>query len=216
MSRIDNSDIEAALQAEHIDYTVLVSLDLSSGTQRLHIGRGQITVDGQVWSGMGEFSSVSAVVERPDGRDYSQLVLGLNGVDPSLLSLVPDRTEYINRAASLYVVPFNVSTGVPIEPIEAALFEGFMDFMSYERQSGGASISVTVKHQDCLYSETIGLMYNDEHQQMLYSGDQMCDLIPAMMNSEISWGGGRVAHGVTDVRQIRTIGGAPAIVSATP
>ena len=199
MSRIENADVEAAIVADHIDYTVLVELQFVSGTQRFHIGRGQITVDGQVWVGTGEFTSISAIIERPDGRDYSQLVVGLSGVDPSLLAYVPNRTDYAGQPASLYFVPFNVTTGLAIVPIEPAWFEGFMDFMTYERKASSASISVTIKHQDCLYAETIGLLLADEHQQSLFPGDLLCNLIPDTRATEIVWGGSKVDSGVTDI-----------------
>lgn len=199
MSRISNASTETALASDHVLYNILVYLNFASGSLRLHMGIGNITVDGQTWSGMGEFASITSVSERPDGRDYSNLTLGLNGIDATLLAKVPDRDEYIGRAAAVYVVAFNPDTYAPIEPIEAALFEGFMDIMAYERVQGGANISLTIKHIDALYAESIGLTNSDEHHQTLFSGDLICNLIPAAQDTEIVWGGSRVATGIKDL-----------------
>lgn len=199
MSRIVQAANEAALNAEHVLYNVLADLDFVSGRQRFHIGGGTITANGYSWIGLGGFASISTITERPDGRDFTRLTLGLNGADPAILAKVPDKTDYIGRSASITIVVHDPVTLAVIEPIESPVFEGFMDYMSYERSMGKANIMLTVKHVDSLYAESIGLFYTSEHQKMLYPGDLICDFIPGLMDKEISWGGGKVAAGVTDV-----------------
>lgn len=199
MSRITLSDIEASLQAEHILFTVLATLDFASGAVRAHIGVGDLTIGGQTYLGTGEFSALSTITERPDGRDYTQLTVGLKGVSPTYLAQVPDRTDYFGRYASIQYVVFNRTTYLPVEPIEAAVFEGFMDFMSYERSAGSASIAVTIKHFDSIYAQSPDQWFTDEHQKALFASDAMFDQLAAMNDQEIIWGGGKVNSGATDV-----------------
>jgi hypothetical protein len=195
MSRFVQAANEAAFVAEHIDYAVMCELNFVSGLVRAHLGVGDIVVNGNTYTGLGKFGSISSITERPDGRDYTQLRLGVSGVDPSVLALVPDRSQYFNRYASIYMVAFNTATMQPITPTEAAIFQGFMDSMSYQRSQGAATIQLIVKHWDSIYAESIDLWYTNDHHQSIYTGDLLFDQVPAIQDKDIVWGGAAVETG---------------------
>jgi hypothetical protein len=195
VSRFTNAANEAAFSAEHVLWVVLADLDFASGAVRAHMGAGDIVLNGLTYSGLGEFASLSEISERPDARDFSAVSVGLKGIDPALLSKVPTRSEYVGRFATITLVAFNPETYQPITPLEAALFEGFMDVMTFERQESTASITLTLKHFDSLYAQTIGLWNTSEHQKGEYSGDTIFDLIPTLQDKEIRWGNEKVSGG---------------------
>jgi hypothetical protein len=188
VSRFANVATENAFSAEHVLWVALADLDFASGAVRVHMGVGDIVLNGLTYSGMGEFASLSEISERPDARDFSQVSVGLKGVDPALLAKVPTRSDYVGRFASITLVAFDPNTYQPITPLEAALFEGFMDVMTFERQAGAANITLTLKHFDSLYAQSIGLWNTPEHQKAEYPGDTAFDLIATLQDKEIRWG----------------------------
>lgn len=201
MSRFTNSAIEAALDGEHVAYAVACELDFVSGMVRAHLGVGELVVNGNTFYGVGVagnggLGAISEISERPDGRDYTQLRLSLSGVDPSLLALIPSRDEWYMRDASVYFLPLDPETMVPITPIEPAIFSGFMSNLSRERKRGLASVQLTVKHYDALFADSSQLLYTQEHQVALgFTTDTLLLLVPETIDKEITWGGHNVSIG---------------------
>jgi hypothetical protein len=197
MTRFVTSANETAFDQEHVDFAIAASLDFASGVVRAHMGIGELTINGNVFYGVGSagnggFGSLSSIIERPDSRDLGQLKLALSGVDTVLVGKVPTRAEYYGRFASIYFIPLDSLTMQPLLPIEAAIFEGFMDMMVYQRRRGNATVELTVKHYDSKFQDAIGLLYTDEHQKLLFSSDNYFDQLPAIQNKEVVWGGDKV------------------------
>lgn len=201
MTRWTNSAIETALDQEHVPYAVAAELDFVSGMVRAHLGAGELIVNGVTFYGVGTvgnggLGAISEISERPDGRDYTQLRLAVSGVDPSLLALIPDRNEWYMQDASVYFLPLDPETMLPITPTEPAIFSGFMANMSRERKRGVASVQMTVKHYDAMFAEASQLLYTQEHQVALgFTTDTLLLLVPETIDKEITWGGRTLSTG---------------------
>lgn len=199
MSRWTNSAIETALEQEHVPYAVAAELDFLSGMVRVHLGVGELIVNGTTFYGVGVagnggLGAISEISERPDGRDYTQLRLALSGVDPTLLALVPDRDDWYMRDASVYFLPLDPETMTPITPTEPAIFSGFMSNLSRERKRGVATVQLTVKHYDSLFADASQLLYTQEHQVALgFTTDTLLLLVPDTIDKDITWGGRNVS-----------------------
>lgn len=201
MTRFNDVSIEAALDAEHVDYCVAVALDFVSGMVRAHLGGGTITINGNDYlgvgvAGSGGFGSLSALIERPDARNYSEIKVSLSGVNPAMVGKVPTRSDYRGRYASIYFFPLDPVTLKPVNPSEPPRAEGFMDYLSFDRKQGSASIQITIKSFDSIFQRKIGLLYTDEHQKGLgFTTDKFFNTIPSIQNKEIYWGGFPVKAG---------------------
>lgn len=194
MTRFSQPANQAVFEQEHVDYGIAVALDFLSGMVRAHMGVGNLVFNGNTYQGVGTagsggFGGLSAVVEKPDARDTSELYLLLSGIDPFLLSEVPQRAEYYGRFASIFFIPVDSTTMKPLGPAEPAIFEGFMDQLAYSRKQASASIQLTVKHYDSLFQNTIGLLYTDESQKSLFSTDNFFDQVSSLANKKVQWGG---------------------------
>jgi hypothetical protein len=197
MTRFNDSNVEAALDAEHVDFCIAATFDFVSGVVRAHLGYGVININGNDFIGVGTpgtggVGSISAISERPDARNFSQIQVGLSGVDPAFMTKVPNRTDYRGRYCAIYLFPLDPKTLQPVNPTEPPRAEGFIDFMSRERKQGTASISVTLNSFDSLFQKAIGLTYTDQSQKSLgpaFANDSFFDTVPLVQNTQIFWGG---------------------------
>lgn len=194
MTRYTQPANQAAFDQEHVDFALAVQLNFTSGVVRAHMGVGTLTIGGNDFLGVGSagsggFGSVSSITEDPNQRNVGELYLSLSGIDPTMVGRVPQRAEYYNQFASIYFLPLDSVTMLPITPIEPAIFEGFMDLLTYSRTRGSAAIQLTVKHYDSLFQNTVGLLYTDESQKSLFPTDNYFDQIAAIANKKVQWGG---------------------------
>lgn len=194
MSRFQTPANQTAFDQEHVDFAIAAAMDFTSGMVRAHMGMGPLIIGGQTFTGIGSVAnggvgSLSSVIEQPDQRNTSELYLALSGVDPTLVGKVPQRGEYFGRFATIYFLPIDSKTMLPLSPIEPPIFEGFMDQMVYTRKQGSAQIQLTVKHYDSLFQNSVGLLFTDESQKSLFPTDGFFSVIASLPNSQIVWGG---------------------------
>jgi hypothetical protein len=194
MTRYTQPANQAAFDQEHVDFALAVELNFTSGVIRAHMGVGTLTIGGNDFLGVGSlgsggFGSLSTITEDPNQRNVGELLLSLSGIDPTILGKVPQRAEYYNKFASVYFIPIDSKTLLPLSPIEPAMFEGFMDLLVYTRNRTSAAIQLTVKHYDSLFQNSVGLLYTDESQKSLFPTDNFFDQIAAIANKKVQWGG---------------------------
>lgn len=194
MTRFSQPANQAAFDAEHVDFAVAAQLNFVSGTVRCHMGLGPLIINGQTFTGIGSVAnggvgSLSSMVEQPSQRNANSMYLAISGVDPTLVGKVPQRGDFWGQFASIYFLPIDPKTNLPLSPVEPAIYEGFMDQLVYTRKKGSAQIQLTVKHYDSLFDSAIGLLYTDESQKSLFSTDNFFSQIASLPNKQVVWGG---------------------------
>lgn len=199
MTRFVQPGNQAAFEQEHVDFAIAATLNFTSGIVRAHMGVGTLLFGGNTFTGIGAaanpsggFGSVSAMIEKPDARNTSQLYLSISGVDPTILGKVPQRSEFYGQFASVFFIPINSQSNSALSPGEPAIFEGFMDQLVYTRKHGVAQIQLTVKHYDSLFQQSIGLLYTDESQKSLFPTDNFFSQIATLPNKQVIWGGSAI------------------------
>lgn len=199
MTRFVQSANQAAFEQEHVDFCIAAEMNFVSGVVRAHMGMGPLTINGNVFTGIGSIGnggvgSISSVIEQPDQRNTSQLYIAISGVDPTLVGKVPQRGDYYAQFASIYLVPIDSKTMKPLTPIDPPIFEGFMEQLVYTRKQGSAQIQLTLNHYDSLFQNTIGLLYTDEDQKSLFPTDNFFSQIATLPNKQVVWGGKGVGN----------------------
>lgn len=197
MPRWANSTVTDAFNAEHVEFAVLVEMQFATGTVRVFGGIGQVTYNGNVYSGVGEFGSISQITERQDGRDFTSVTLELAGDDPAFNAKLTDRDEYFGRAAAVYVVPFDLRTWLPVA-VEPPVFRGFMDVMSKKRSEGQVSITLVVRNFMTEWANSIGATYTHEYLRSIDATDDFANMVHTVTTRQIYWGGRIVGTGGGD------------------
>lgn len=194
MTRFNQPANQAAFDGEHVDFAIAAQLNFLSGTVRCHMGIGTLKINGQNFIGIGStanggMGSLSPMVEQPSQRNANSMYLAISGVDPTLVGKVPQRGDFWGQFASIYFLPLDPKTYLPLSPTEPAIYEGFMDQLVYTRKRGSAQIQLTVRHYDSLFDSSIGLLYTDESQKSLFPTDNFFSQIASLPNKQVIWGG---------------------------
>lgn len=197
MTRIANAPTQTALDQAHVVYAYLVSLDFVSGMIRLFNGNGQLQYNGNTFIGAGDYGSISGITESTELRAADPLTLTLSGVTPNLIASAKNRTDYFGRSALVNIAVFDNKRKL-LTPIESAVWEGRMDQMLIARDAGGASISLVCENRLAIWNHTGEILFTDEWQQLLYSGDVGLDQLTTLTNKIVVWGGQKVAPNGTN------------------
>jgi hypothetical protein len=180
---------EAALP--HARMFLAADFDFSSGHVRTWTGWGNITINGQTYTGVGTLGEVSV------SPDHVRLVAErwsyrLSGVDPSLVP-ESDIDACFGRDVTEYF-GFLTEAGQLVATPEINR-EGRMDGIN-RADSDEPYIEVQAENRMALLDRTNGWRYTHEHQQSFFAGDDGLKLVASTMTAEITWGGKSTKPGV--------------------
>lgn len=191
MTWFASSTNETESQKEHAVEFIAVDLDFSSGHARAWTGLGDITISGNVYTGIGSLGSITTPPDRV-GLDANSKTFRLSGVDTSLISEA-DIDACFGRSITVYSGFLNPDTRALVDTPEIE-WEGRMD--SVRRVDGhNPIIEVNAEHRLVMLDQTDGWRYTHEHQQQFYAGDLGFDQVRAILLKDLVWGGQRAIIG---------------------
>lgn len=163
--------------------TVAVALDFPSGWVRINGSPVDLTIGGNLFTGIAGLGAISAVDEAAELRSYD-LTVSLSGVPVDAVSLALAEA-YQGRAGVVWEVPLSRTTGAPIaDPI--VVFRGRMDTMTIE-MGQTATVTVTLQNRLADWERPRVLRYTDEDQKRLHPGDKGLEFVPATTEKQIVW-----------------------------
>jgi hypothetical protein len=186
MARNLTAGMLTELTAEAVRPIHFVEAVFSGGTFRFWTGVGDITWDGELWTGAGNLLSITSMAETTLVR-ANGLVIRLNGINSSLLAAVLAQTQQ-SKTVKCWLGFLDSAGNVIADPYN--FFTGFMDLP--EIQEGPETSTVTIGAE----SELIELMrprmrrYTNEDQINEYSADKGFAFVNFIQNWNGTWGGG--------------------------
>lgn len=179
--------IEALLRKQVVRAARLLHLDFLTAPAWLWEGAGPLTtLDGRVWSGLGEFISISGI-DSAIGGQAPMASLTLSGVSPAVMAATfAAASEVKNRECAVHLQFFD-EQWQPLDP-PYALWLGVMDTMR-AATSGPAQRSVTLTAETVLVNRArpaFGFL-SDKDQRALYPGDRFLEQISAMTSKTVNW-----------------------------
>ena len=180
-------DITAAVEAESqkpvVHPVLFAELDFSSGFVRAHSALGDLQVDGNTFTGLGELGTVSPVTE---GSDLSAngITLGLSGVNLANVSIALGE-DYQGRSAKLWVGFLDIDTLALIAD-PAGPWAYRMDVMEVTLGQS-AVITLSAESRAALWGRANVRRYTNQDQQDVYAGDRFFEFVPEMADKEIIW-----------------------------
>lgn len=197
MSRFVNSTAQTAAEQPHVLLAVLVQLSFVSGASRFFNGTGTLTFNGNTYIGAGQFGSAGSVGESTNFRPSNPVTLQLSGVPDSLMPLLADaatnRADYFGQSARIDIALFDGNRQI-LTPIENAVWEGRMDSINVVRSSN--TIQLTCEDRMVIWDRSVGYLYTQEYQGLIYPGDLFFNQVPFLANQQITWGGWPAPTGV--------------------
>lgn len=186
MTWFDNSLNETESAKEHVAFFIAVDFDFPSGHVRVWSGARSLTIDGNVYTGVGSMGKVSSAPENnrlvAERKTYQ---LAGTGVDPALVSET-DIDGCFGRSVTEYF-GFLDKNGALVDDPEIN-WEGRIDQIA---RVDGASpvVEVNAEHRLIVLDEADGTRFTDEHQQRQFPGDLGFNQESTIENKVAVWGG---------------------------
>lgn len=177
----------------HCQMFLAVDIDLPSGHVRVFSGDGTVTINGNVYSGIGKLGTVGVVPDgtklvaerksyRLSGAEVNPELFPESDIDGSFGRSITEYFGFVDSSLQLIAAP-EVNWEGRIDPIN---------------RSDGAEpfIEIQAKNRMALLDVPNGWRYTHEHQPQFFSGDDGFKLKPTVETAQIVWSGGVIKPGV--------------------
>lgn len=185
MARGLTAGMVTEVTATELSPILLLKAEFDSGDVRLWTGTGEITFDGEVYSGGGDFLGVSSVEETQD-IEANNVTATLTGIKSSLLSIALSE-DYQDRPATIWFGVLNDATGALIADPEK-MFAGRMDVMNIEYSGEDATISIRAEGNLITLKRPKERRYTAEDQKTDHSTDTFFDQVESLQDTQVAWG----------------------------
>lgn len=176
---------QLALERPEVPRAFFAEFNFLSDVVRVSNFNQTFNWNGHDWSGMGQFGSVSEVVES-DGLESSALNFTLNIADPSLLALaVGPVEEYRGRVAKMYMCPLTEQYQFIGEPV--ICWRGIMDMMSLGVDGDEGQIVLKCETSAYGLKRQATLRMNAAQQKKKYDSDTSFDYLNDLITNPAVW-----------------------------
>jgi hypothetical protein len=180
MSREVNPSILAALSQSIVEPLLAIELMFDTSPVRFWFGVGDITINGNVYTGSGLLLNISQIEETGDVQ-AGNVDLMLSGV-PTTLIAVALSEPYQGRRATIYFGSLRPTIAV------AEVFTGFMDRMDIDESPETCRISMSIENELVDLERVRVRRFTNNDQQSRFPGDRGLEFIEALQDKEIFWG----------------------------
>lgn len=176
--------VEAAVQQESVHVTLAGELDFSSGFFRAVAGTQDVSIGGNLFTGMGGLVGLTTMRE-PSDLQTGQWAVSLTGIPSDAISIALNE-HYQGRWARVWALILDPTSLQPI-PDPIPLIMGRMDQMliSYDEQL--AEVKVTITDHLADWDRPRLLRWTHEDQQLLFPGDRGLEFVPATAAWNFIW-----------------------------
>ena len=161
----------------------LVKLAFDSGAVRVWSGRGDLTFNAEVYTGLGDLGRISPVEEGIEQKAFG-IAFELSGVPAATISLALSE-DVQGRACQVWLGFLDESYALVADPV--LVFSGRMDTMDVNLGETG-KVSVTAESRLIDWDRPAGLLYTDAAQAELFAGDKGLEFVNESVEREIVWG----------------------------
>lgn len=164
-----------------VGLTLLIDMELTSGTIYLTTAPTDIEYEGQTWIG-GRQLSVDQISDQ--GGELQGLRMTLSGVPSEMLALAlaePIQGRPVRARAAL-MDPETLAIGAVL-----SLWRGQLDQMPVRHGTETSVISVTAEHVGMRFARPKPLRYTDADQRRLYPGDRALEYLVSQSQHQDIW-----------------------------
>lgn len=183
MSRNLTAGVVSEITAAELEPFLLFKGEFISGTVRTWSGFGNLSWDGQTWTGTGTLLSISSVEETSDISANSVTAV-LNGVPSELISLA--LAECQQGADGFVWLGFLSNGAVVSDPV--LLFQGRLDVPAIEENGEVSQVSISYESRLIDLQRSRESRYTNEDQQRQFPGDRGMEFVPSLQDKVINWG----------------------------
>lgn len=161
---------------------VAVELQFDSGTVRLWNGYGDLTVDGDTYTGAGTLINISAIEESTEIAAKG-VKMSLQGISSDILSVALTE-NYRYRLVNIYIGTIDNGT---VDSYQ--VFSGRMDVMTIQESGETCNIALTAENRLIDLERARVRRYTSQDQRLIDSTDKGFNFINSQQSKVIRWGG---------------------------
>jgi hypothetical protein len=182
MSRSLPAALATEFGKDELELFYAVELGFSSQTLRFWTGYGDLSANGETWTGSGLVMAISNSQENTD-LSANGLSLTFSGLDTTVISFVLTE-NYRGRVARVYVGA--LVNGTPTDLYQ--LWAGRMDVMSFVEDGTTATVQIQIENILIDLERPRIRLYTDEEQKALYPNDLSLSKVAGLQDRQIVWG----------------------------
>lgn len=183
MSRDISASNLAEIDASHLHSVLMVHLAFDTPVYT-HSGIGNIVFDGNTYTGVGDFGSITEANES-EVLGPSSLTLTLSGIDSNLISEAQEAGRY-KDAVTIYE-GYRQDDGTLVDD-PWTVWKGWFEYASIQ-VGVKADISILCHHDLSILDEKDGSRFSAEDQERRYSGDTFFQYVTDQEGLKLNWGG---------------------------
>jgi hypothetical protein len=183
MPRAMSPAAAALLAGSKLSLAVFGQFGFVSSTEYLWSGYGQISWNGQTWTGVGELGTISTVTE--DSATTAQgITVSLSNIRPGLVTEVFTEVQQ-GLPAFLWLV-FLSDQGVPIDSV--GCFAGRMDDVVIAEGTDSDTVIISIENRLADLQRAPFHRLTDQDQRLLYPTDDGFKFVQSLQDYNGSWG----------------------------
>jgi hypothetical protein len=183
MARGLSSAAIASVTSETPIRTVAIELDFPSGFVRINGSPADISLNGNIFLGVGGLGAITTVEESAELRAFD-LSVQLSGVPRDSVAIALSQA-YQGRRGSVWEVPLSPTTYQPVDaPI--LFFRGRMDQLDIT-VGDTATVSVRLQNRLADWDRPKLRRYTDEDQRRAHPGDLGLRFVAATVEKQLLW-----------------------------
>lgn len=173
----------AAIQSQVIQPAIFLQAQFLSGIVYLWTGYGNISFNGQTWTGIGDMGSITAIEEGTDVQARG-ITLTLSGFNASLLANVLGEIQ-LGFPVIIYFGLFSAGVLIPT-PITS--WAGRMDQSTVDVSGDTATLSINCENRLVEMNTARNFRYTNDQQVLTYPADTAFTWIASIQARTIYWG----------------------------
>jgi hypothetical protein len=175
---------EAQLEAQFNRPCFLVSLEFADETVYAWTGLGDLSWDGNTYTGVGKLGDVSGIAEGSDVQ-ADGIELTLSGADTSLLAEAMGQMQSGKRACVYFGFVDDTGHALVADPIPA--FIGMLDQPNIDLGTETSTIVFSVENRLTDLNRARGGRLTDQDQRARYPDDGSLQYVRFLQDHRISW-----------------------------
>jgi hypothetical protein len=184
MSRQLTTAFSDALGDPNVKPILIFEAEFASGTVRLWTGFGDLSWNGQTWTGGGNLLGV-APMEEVSGVVAAGATVSLSGVPANLISIAINEARQGLPGRAWFGL-LNDAGQVIADP--AQMFVGRLDVPSIEADGATVVISITYENRLIDMDRPREFRYTDQSQRAIFPNDAGFNFVTSLQEAEIVWG----------------------------
>lgn len=184
MSRNLTAGVITEINAAELRPILLFQGDFTTGTVRAWSGYGDLSWNGQTWTGTGNLLTVSAIQEAAETVANGASIT-LSGIPSELISLALGSVRQ-GANGKIYLGFLTTANAVISDPV--LVFEGRLDVPIIEENGETATIAIAYESRLIDLERPRESRYTDQDQKRVYPGDRGFEFVAKLQDQVVVWG----------------------------